>query len=289
LARRGVPAFFVNARLTERSARRYRLARALFRPALAGLMGIAAQTVVDAKRFASIGADPNRILIAGNLKFDQGGVEPDGAIRREDLGLAPGERLWVAGSTHPGEESALLDAYRRVRAREPRLVLLLAPRHLDRLGQVEAAIRDSGCEPIRRSAARNAPRTGVGPPVILLDTLGELAGVYAEADAAFVGGTLAPIGGHNLLEPAARGKPVVFGPHTHKCEEIAQALLDAGGGVRVDSADALAQEMTRVLADEALRVRMGEYGREMVLRNRGAVERTIAMLDPWLSELGARP
>jgi 3-deoxy-D-manno-octulosonic-acid transferase len=289
LARRGVPAFFVNARLTERSAGRYRLARALFRPALAGLMGIAAQTVVDAKRFASIGADPNRILIAGNLKFDQGGSETEGAIGREDLGLAPGERLWVAGSTHPGEESALLDAYGRVRAREPRLVLLLAPRHLDRLGQVEGAIRQAGCEPIRRSAARTTPRTGVGPPVILLDTLGELAGVYAEAEAAFVGGTLAPIGGHNLLEPAARGKPVVFGPHTHKCEEIARALLDAGGGVRVDSADALARELTRLLTDDALRARMGESGREMVMRNRGAVERTVAMLDPWLSELGARP
>jgi 3-deoxy-D-manno-octulosonic-acid transferase len=252
-------------------------------------MGIAAQTVVDAKRFASIGADPNRILIAGNLKFDQGGSETEGAIGREDLGLAPGERLWVAGSTHPGEESALLDAYGRVRAREPRLVLLLAPRHLDRLGQVEGAIRQAGCEPIRRSAARTTPRTGVGPPVILLDTLGELAGVYAEAEAAFVGGTLAPIGGHNLLEPAARGKPVVFGPHTHKCEEIARALLDAGGGVRVDSADALARELTRLLTDDALRARMGESGREMVMRNRGAVERTVAMLDPWLSELGARP
>jgi 3-deoxy-D-manno-octulosonic-acid transferase len=289
LARRGVPAFFVNARLTERSARRYRLARALFQPALAGLMGVAAQTVADAKRFASIGADPNRILIAGNLKFDQGGAPTGGAIRRDDLGLAPDERLWVAGSTHAGEESALLDAYRRVRAREPRLVLLLAPRHLDRLAQVEAAVRQSGCEPIRRSAARSTTRTGVGPPVIVLDTLGELAGLYAEADVAFVGGTLAPIGGHNLLEPAARGKPVVFGPHTHKCEEIARALLDAGGGSRVDSADALAQELTRLLTDDALRARMGESGREMVMRNRGAVERTISMLDPWLSELGARP
>ncbi|MFZ5875324.1 MAG: 3-deoxy-D-manno-octulosonic acid transferase [Nitrospirota bacterium] len=289
LARRGVPAFFVNARLTERSARRYRWARALFQPALAGLMGVAAQTVADAKRFASIGADPNRILITGNLKFDQGGSETEGTIRREELGLAADERLWVAGSTHPGEEAALLDAYRRVRAREPRLVLLLAPRHLDRLGQVEALVRQSGCEPIKRSIARKATRTGVGPPVILLDTLGELAGVYAEADAAFVGGTLAPIGGHNLLEPAARGKPVVFGPHTYKCEEIARALLDAGGGIRVDSADSLAHEMGRLLTDGALRDRMGENGREMVLRNRGAVERTVAMLDPWLSELGARP
>lgn len=289
LARRGVPAFLVNARLTERSARRYGWARSLFEPALAGVMGIAAQTVADAKRFASIGADPNRVLITGNLKFDQGKEEVEGAIRRDELGLAPDERLWVAGSTHPGEEAPILDAYRRVRAHEPRLVLLLAPRHLDRLGQVEALVRQSGCEPIRRSVARGATRTGVGPPVILLDTLGELAGIYAAAAVAFVGGTLTPIGGHNLLEPAARAKPVLFGPHTHKCEEIARALLDAGGGVRVDSADALAQALTRVLADDALRVRMGEGGREMVLRNRGAVDRTVAMLDPWLSELGARP
>ncbi|MFZ5862130.1 MAG: 3-deoxy-D-manno-octulosonic acid transferase [Nitrospirota bacterium] len=289
LARRGVPAFLVNARLTERSARRYGWARPLFGPALAGVMGIAAQTVADAKRFASIGADPNRVLITGNLKFDHEGPEPEAATPREELGLAPGDRLWVAGSTHPGEEAVVLDAYRRVRAGEPRLVLLLAPRHLDRLGQVETAVRQSGCEPIRRSVARDAARPGVGPRVIVLDTLGELAGLYAEAEAAFVGGTLVPIGGHNLLEPAARGKPVLFGPHTHKCEEIARALLDAGGGVRVESGDALAQELMRLLADEALRARMGENGREMVLRNRGAVDRTVAMLDPWLSELGVCP
>jgi 3-deoxy-D-manno-octulosonic-acid transferase len=289
LAGRGVPAFLVNARLTERSARRYGWAGAVFRPALAGLSGVAAQTAVDAKRFASIGADPNRILITGNLKFDQGVQEADGAIRRDELGLAPEDRLWVAGSTHPGEETQLLDVYRRVRTREPRLVLLLAPRHLDRLAQVEALVRDAGCEPIRRSLARGATRAESRPPVIVLDTLGELAGLYHEAAVAFVGGTLVPVGGHNLLEPAARGKPVLFGPHTHKCAEIAQALLDAGGGARVDSVEAMARDLERLLADERLRVRMGGHGRDMVARNRGAVERTVAMLDPWLSELGARP
>jgi 3-deoxy-D-manno-octulosonic-acid transferase len=123
--------------------------------------------------------------------------------------------------------------------------------------------------------------------VLVLDTLGELAGLYTEAEVAFVGGTLAPIGGHNLLEPAARGKPVLFGPHTHKCGEIAQALLDAGGGVRVDSVAAMTRELERLLADDRLRARMGEHGRDMVARNRGAVDRTLAMLDPWLAELGA--
>jgi 3-deoxy-D-manno-octulosonic-acid transferase len=287
LARRGVPAFLVNARLTERSARRYEWARSLFEPALATLTGVAAQTTADAQRLASIGADPNRILITGNLKFDQGVQQTDGTVAREELGLAPEERLWVAGSTHPGEETQLLDAYRRARAREPRLVLLLAPRHLDRLDQVEASIREAGCEPIRRSAARGATRSGAAPPVLVLDTLGELAGLYTEAEVAFVGGTLAPIGGHNLLEPAARGKPVLFGPHTHKCGEIAQALLDAGGGVRVDSVAAMTRELERLLADDRLRARMGEHGRDMVARNRGAVDRTLAMLDPWLAELGA--
>ncbi len=290
LARRGVPAFLVNARLTERSARGYGWARRLFAPALNGLAGIAAQTAVDARRLASIGADPNRIVITGNLKFDQRADGPDAAIRRADLGLAPGERLWVAGSTHPGEESQLVDAYRRVRSREPNLVLLLAPRHLDRLDKVEAMVREAGCEPIRRSAsAAGGRRTGAGPPVILLDTLGELASLYAEAVIAFVGGTLVPVGGHNLLEPAARGKPVLFGPHTHKCEEIARALREAGGGVRVESTDALVEQLIRLLADEPLRARMGQCGLEMVARNRGSVERTLSLLDPWLSELGARP
>jgi 3-deoxy-D-manno-octulosonic-acid transferase len=262
----------------------------VFAPALAGLMGVAAQTSSDARRLASIGVDPNRIMITGSLKFDQGADATHAAIGRADIGLAPGERLWVAGSTHPVEEAQLLDAYQRVRSWEPRLVLLLAPRHLDRLDKVEALVRDAGCEPIRRTAiAAGRTRAGAHPPVILLDTLGELASVYAEAEVAFVGGTLAPVGGHNLLEPAARGKPVLFGPHTYKCEEIAQALRDAGGGVRVDSAATLAEHLQQLLADDVLRERMGRCGLDMVARNRGAVERTISLLDPWLSEVGARP
>jgi 3-deoxy-D-manno-octulosonic-acid transferase len=289
LARRGVPAFLVNARLTERSARRYGWGRSLFAPALAGLMGVAAQTSADARRLASIGVDPNRIVITGNLKFDQGVEVVEGASRREEIGLAPDERLWVAGSTHPGEEAVILEVYLRVRRREPGLVLLLAPRHLDRLDKVEALVREAGAEPIRRSAiAAGKGRAGAGPPVILLDTLGELASFYADATVAFVGGTLVPVGGHNLLEPAARGKAVLFGPHTHKCEEIAQALRDAGGGVQVASADAMAAHLDRLLADDALRARMGECGLDMVARNRGAVDRTLSLLDPWLSELGAR-
>jgi 3-deoxy-D-manno-octulosonic-acid transferase len=187
----------------------------------------------------------------------------------------------VAGSTHPGEETHLVRAYLRLRQRDPRLVLLLAPRHLDRLDKVEAMVREEGAEPVRRSASAG-PAPGATPRVILLDTLGELASLYAEAEVAFVGGTLAPVGGHNLLEPAARGKPVVFGPHTHKCEEIARTLLAVGAGVRVDSTEALVDQVGRLLADGALRARMGRQGLEMVARNRGAVERTLALLHPWL-------
>jgi len=285
LARRGIPAFLVNARLTERSARRYAWARRLFQPALAGVVGFGAQTAADAERLAAIGADPGRIVITGNLKFDQGTEDADmpSAARRAGLGLGPEERLWVAGSTHPGEETHLVRAYLRLRQRDPRLVLLLAPRHLDRLDKVEAMVREEGAEPVRRSASAG-PVLGSTPRVVLLDTLGELASLYAEAEVAFVGGTLAPVGGHNLLEPAARGKPVVFGPHTHKCEEIARTLLAAGAGVRVDSTKALVDHVGRLLADGALRARMGRQGLEMVARNRGAVERTLALLHPWLVE-----
>ena len=291
LARRGVPAFLVNARLTERSARRYAWARRLFQPALAGVVGFGAQTAADAERLAAIGADPGRIVITGNLKFDQGTEDADmpSAARRAGLGLGPEERLWVAGSTHPGEEMHLVRAYLRLRERDPRLVLLLAPRHLDRLDKVEAMVREEGAEPVRRTApiggrrsASAGPASGAAPRVILLDTLGELASLYAEAEVAFVGGTLAPVGGHNLLEPAARGKPVVFGPHTHKCEEIARTLLAAGAGVRVDSTEALVDQVGRLLADGALRARMGRQGLEMVARNRGAVDRTLALVHPWL-------
>jgi len=291
LARRGIPAFLVNARLTERSARRYAWARRLFQPALAGVFGFGAQTAADAERLAAIGADPGRIVITGNLKFDQGTEDADmpSATRRAGLGLGPEERLWVAGSTHPGEETLLVRAYLRLRQRDPRLVLLLAPRHLDRLDKVEAMVREEGAEPVRRTApiggrrsASAGPASSATPRVILLDTLGELASLYTEAEVAFVGGTLAPVGGHNLLEPAARGKPVVFGPHTHKCEEIARTLLAAGAGVRVDSTEALVAQVGRLLGDGALRARMGRQGLEMVARNRGAVDRTLALVHPWL-------
>jgi 3-deoxy-D-manno-octulosonic-acid transferase len=263
----------------------------LFQPALAGVVGFGAQTAADAERLAAIGADPGRIVITGNLKFDQGTEDADmpSAARRAGLGLGPEERLWVAGSTHPGEETLLVRAYLRLRQRDPRLVLLLAPRHLDRLDKVEAMVREEGAEPVRRTApiggrrsASASPASGATPRVILLDTLGELASLYAEAEVAFVGGTLAPVGGHNLLEPAARGKPVVFGPHTHKCEEIARTLLAAGAGVRVDSTEALVDHVGRLLADGALRARMGRQGLEMVARNRGAVDRTLALVHPWL-------
>jgi 3-deoxy-D-manno-octulosonic-acid transferase len=286
LGRQGVPTFLINARLTERSARRYGWARRLFAPALAGVFGFGVQTTQDAQRLAAIGADPNRIVITGNLKFDQGTEEPEtaSAVRRAELGLGPDELLWVAGSTHAGEEDALIAAYRRLHRQEPRLVLLLAPRHLDRLDKVETVVQQHGCTPLRRSAIKAGAPPAAGPRVIVLDTLGELAALYVEATVAFVGGTLVPVGGHNLLEPAARGKAVVFGPHTHKCEEIARALLEAQGGVRVESEDGLVDEVGRLLADAALRTKMGRQGLDMVARNRGAVERTLAILHPWLAE-----
>lgn len=283
LARRGVPAFLINARLTERSAGRYARARALFGPALDGLYGVAAQTAADAARFAAIGADPSRILITGNLKFDQG-LDDSGAPtidRRAELGLSSQQWLWVAGSTHAAEEPVLLEAYRRLD--EPRLVLLLAPRHLDRLDKVEGLVRQAGCEPIRRSALKAGLQgAAAARRVIILDSLGELASFYRGAAVAFVGGTLAPIGGHNLLEPAARAVPVLFGPHTHKCEEIAQALLAAEAGVRVDTVEALCEQVRRLLSDERERAAMGRRGWDMVARNQGAVERTLALLHPWL-------
>jgi 3-deoxy-D-manno-octulosonic-acid transferase len=187
--------------------------------------------------------------------------------------------VWIAGSTHAGEEEQVLDAHALLQAAAPDALLILVPRHKDRFAAVADLLTRRGVEFARRSQMPGRADTA---PVLLADTIGELALLYACADVAFVGGSLVPTGGHNLLEPAALGIPVLTGPSYRNSEEIAQLLLARGAALQVNTAADLATALRRLLADPVDRRRMGRIGQEIVAANRGSVERLMILIEPWL-------
>lgn len=285
LRQRGVPTVLVNGRVSSRSFERQRrgVVRPLYRRMLESVSLCLMQSDRDAERIIALGADPARVHRTGNIKFDQPvpEVPANGSLCRDVLRLAEGEELFVAGSTHPGEEEQLIACYQTLLQRFPALVLLVAPRHIERAPQVETMIRGKGLEVVRRSrlgADPPIPANATGPRVILLDTRGELATVYRFAALAFVGGTLIPVGGHNLLEPAVWGKPVWFGPHTDHCQEVADLLIQAGGGRQVRDGEQLAAELAAHLDDRPSLARMGEAAQRAVLANRGALDRSLELI-----------
>jgi len=295
LHRRGIPAVMVNGRLSSDSFRGYRRIRPFMKQLLEAVTLCLMQSARDAERITALGARPSRVHKTGNIKFDQPLPDPDGVAggpTRGALGLQDGEELIVAGSTHPVEEDELLSCYATLQKEFPSLVLLLAPRHIERASQVEASARAQGLAVLRRSgmAGGQAGMTAGRPRVIVLDTRGELAQVYQHAVLAFVGGTLVPVGGHNLLEPALWGKPVFFGSHTDHCMEVAALLTGVGGGVQVPGREELAVSMAAQLRDRASLRRMGEAAKSVVLDNRGAMQCSLDLITGLLERtLPGRP
>jgi 3-deoxy-D-manno-octulosonic-acid transferase len=280
LEQRGIPVALVNARLSERSARGYaRLAR-LTRPTLARFALIAAQAPADAERFVALGAPRARVRVMGSLKFDL--VQPeDLATRADEMRRLWGTArpVWIAASTHEGEEIQVLQAHRRLLAHRPDALLVLVPRHPERFEAVATLIVRQGLAFARRSQTR---AVAPGESVYLGDSMGELTCFLAAGDLAFIGGSLVPRGGHNPLEAAASGIPVVLGPHTFNFAAIAQMLYEAGVAERVEDAADLSQCLIDLFDDAERRARMGTSGRDVVERNRGALERLLAALAPWL-------
>jgi 3-deoxy-D-manno-octulosonic-acid transferase len=276
--RRRIPLVLASARISPKSIGRYRLLASLFRDALAHGIVIAAQSDGDALRFRAIGANPARTHVTGNIKFDFSlptDVAARGAALRAEH--APTRPVWVAGSTHADEEDMLLDAHRLVRERHPAALLVLVPRHPNRFDDVAAWLDRRGATYARRSAGEVCT---AGTQVYLADTLGELVMLYAMGDVAFVGGSLVPIGGHNLLEPAALGLPILSGPHTFNAEEIAQLFVDRRAVRVVSAAAELATAVGDLLSDPDERIRVGAVGREVLAENRGALDRLLALLEP---------
>ncbi|MFY2762769.1 lipid IV(A) 3-deoxy-D-manno-octulosonic acid transferase [Arenimonas sp. MALMAid1274] len=279
--RRGIPLMMVNARLSERSLRGYLPVQGMARLAMRAVRLVAAQSAADATRLARIGADPARIVVTGNLKYDL--KLPERAAHQAAnwrQGWGAGRRVWIAASTHGPEEDAVLQAHLRVLAEFPDALLLWAPRHPERFNAVAEAVRARGLAlRTRRQQRLPGPRS----QVFVIDTMGELLSFFAAADVAFIGGSLCEVGGHNVLEPAALGVPSVVGPHTFNFAEVTRRLRDAGALVQVADAAALAESVVSLLPDADRRRRMGEAGRRQVAELSGALARTLDLVDDVLS------
>lgn len=285
LRTRGVPVMIANGRISDRSFARYRLVRPLLRRVLDDVRVFAMRSDEDARRIITLGAKPERVFVTGNLKAEAGGDQAGATdLWHRLLGLGPGRRVWIAGSTHRGEEEAVLDAHRAARAEYDGLVLVIAPRHPERVAEVLGLAVARGWTAVRRS---DLPRERSPESIIVLDTVGELAQLYGIADVVFVGGSLVPAGGHNMLEPALRRKPVLFGPHTENFREAA-ALLESGGGALVvrDGAD-LARRLRHLLGDPDLCASLGNAAYEALAARRGALRETLDLVDRFLYPAGA--
>ena len=279
--RRGIPVILGNARLSARSARGYARLGGLTRETFARLSLVAAQAEADAQRFIARGVPAERVKVTGSIKFDlrqPASLEDKAEALRRLWGCD--RPVWVAGSTHEGEEESLLAAQRRILETMPRALLVLVPRHPERFDRVAALAERSGLGLVRRSTGALC---GPEAAIFLGDTMGELPVLIAAADAAFIGGSLVPVGGHNLLEAAAVGVPVAIGPHAFNFAEITRLLVAEGAAMQVADAEELARLMIAWLGDAALRARIGEQGRQVVARNRGALGRLIALVEKSLA------
>ncbi|GIX36043.1 MAG: 3-deoxy-D-manno-octulosonic acid transferase [Lysobacteraceae bacterium] len=280
--RRGIPIVLANARLSEKSLRGYGPARPLASAAAQRIHVVAAQSRADAERFLELGVDPSRVEVVGNLKFDQRlpeGIRDEAARRREAWGAQ--RPVWIAASTHEGEEWPVIEAHARILRRFPDALLLVAPRHPERFRPMTQLCRGHGFATATRSEERLPGRS---TQCFVIDSLGELVSFLACADVAFVGGSLDPIGGHNVLEPAALGVPVLVGPHTFNFTEATDLLLDRKAALRIHDTQSLAQAVQQLLANAERRAEMGHNAAAAVASERGALERTLrrieALLDP---------
>ena len=278
--RRNIPVAVVNARISDRSWPRYRRMRWLWRPFLSRLSRVLAQSQTDADRLKTIGCLPERVTVAGNLKFDVRTAEEADATRQLKKSSAS-LRLIVAGSTLEGEEAALLQAWPRLLHADPQLVMVLAPRHPERFAAMAALLEKSGMVWVKRSDWHSAPEDSLKPlnpgQIVLLDTIGELASVYSLAAVAFVGGSLVPAGGHNPLEPAQFGVPIVMGPHYANFRAITEDLL-AHQALRISSAEDLSATLIGLLQNPQASKAMGARARQVFEQQAGATGRCMVAL-----------
>jgi len=272
----------INGRLSKTSFKRYRKIKSFSSLVLSNFDLFCMQSLEDAEKLWNLGADRSKTEIVGNLKFDRALLGINGlnktALRRR-LGLSKEDRLIIAGSTHQEEERIILSVFNRLKEEQKSLVLLLAPRHLSRLSEIQELLSELKLKYVKKSS----PKKGKEAEVILLDTMGELENLYSISEVAFVGGSLVPTGGHNILEPASYGIPVLFGPYIDNFKPSSDLLLKFKGGIMVKNEEELYQKMSELLKDNDLRKKIGEKGKRALLSQAGTSDKTVQLLLKHLS------
>lgn len=279
LKRKKIPVMLANARLSERSKKNYKIISNITRNMLSTYTVVSAQGLLDGERFIELGLDPSRLMLSGNIKFDIS-LPADIEIQAKNL-RAEWNSLhrptFVAASTHEGEETILLQAFGLIRQKIPNTLLIIVPRHPGRFEKVGKLCASAGYRVAYRSKNEIPDQ---GTDIVLGDTMGELCLIYATTDVAFVGGSLVPTGGHNLIEPASLGLPVLTGPYLHNFTEISRILKSAGAAQVVQDAKSLANAVIALFSAKELRERMGHCAKEVVIENRGALEKHL----DWISQ-----
>ncbi|AJQ93919.1 3-deoxy-D-manno-octulosonic-acid transferase [Gynuella sunshinyii YC6258] len=275
--KKNITVLLANGRMNPKSAGRYLKAPALTEPMFAAIQKVAVQTESDYQQFVRLGFASEQLILCGNLKFDQA-LDEDKIIIGKQWYQQWQRPVWIAASTHQGEEDLALEVHKRLLQSYPDLLLILVPRHPERFDMVANKVESYGLNFVRHGQEQ-IPQSDT--QVFLGDTLGQLISYYQASDICFVGGSLVPVGGHNPLEPAALGKPVLMGPETFKCEDICKQLSEAGGLVRVRT-DSLFKEVDLLLQSPARREQLAEAGKQMVDRSRGAVIRQFHVIEEML-------
>ncbi len=281
IERRAIAAILINGRISDRSFGKYKMVKSFLRKIIKNMNALCMQSKTDAARIIELGARQERVKVTGNMKFDvkvKVGQDRGSDLRRE-LGMAEQDELIVAGSTHEGEEDAVIAAFKDLVEKFPNLKLLIAPRHIERTGDVEEAVKRFGFLPIRLSGSLPL---GIGPKVYILDTIGRLTDFYSIASIVFIGGSLIKHGGQNPIEPAAYGKPVIFGCHMFNFKNVAEAFLAKGAAIRVDDGAELGPVLYNLFADNNKRLELGRAAKAVVIENQGATEKNLNEIGRFL-------
>ncbi len=277
-----IPIILANGRLSEQSSLRYQLIPGLTKKMLSTYHTVAAQGVLDGERYLQLGLDPKKLVITGNIKFDlqiPEGLIQQGKMLRHEIGEE--RRVLIAASTHEGEENIILDAFQKIRQHIPNLFLIVAPRHSDRFQKIADLCRQSKFQVITRSQQKPIEKN---TDILLVDTIGELLMIYACADIAFVGGSLVSVGGHNLIEPAALGLPILTGPNLHNFTEISKLLQNAGAAQIVTDSTSVADAVIALCSAKELREKIGKCAQETIEANRGALEKHLECIERCLEQ-----